>query len=44
MLDDLKDLIENMFSSDPENRPTIREVIDHPWMQGKKQKLVSNES
>lgn len=31
--DEFKDLVVKMFSHDPTKRPTIKEIIEHPWMQ-----------
>ena len=31
---DAKDLIEKMLHKTPSKRPTIQEVLDHPWIVG----------
>jgi serine/threonine protein kinase len=31
---ELLDLLERMTAQDPKNRPTIEEVLDHPWLKG----------
>ena len=31
---DSKDLIEKMLHKTPSKRPTIQEVLDHPWIVG----------
>lgn len=31
---DFKDFIEKMMSLDPNHRPTIEQIMQHPWMQG----------
>lgn len=33
--DDFKELMTRIFSHDPSKRPTVKEIIDHPWMQVK---------
>lgn len=30
--DEFKDLITKMLSYDPSNRPTVEELVNHPWM------------
>jgi len=32
--DEFKDLIENMLKLEPCQRPTISQIMQHPWMQG----------
>ena len=32
--EDFKDLIQSMLQLDPLHRPTITEVMGHPWMKG----------
>jgi len=31
---EFQDIIEKMMSLDPKNRPTIADIMQHPWMQG----------
>lgn len=31
---EFKDLFVKMVSLDPKNRPTIEQILAHPWMQG----------
>lgn len=32
--EDLKDLIQSMLQLDPSHRPSISEILAHPWMKG----------
>jgi len=34
MVDDLKDMLEKMFSVNPSERPTCEDLKQHPWMNG----------
>jgi len=31
---DFKDLVEKMLVHDPNSRPTLRDIMNHPWMIG----------
>jgi len=38
--EEFKDFIQKMLAEDPEERMTIEEVLEHPWMKGK---MATNE-